>query len=527
MKSRPHTGFGFLLLGIILFLGCRSMYYDPTTDAPAGQGFASTGTVSGSFSAIQVDPRSEDSAGPVFARVGDFDGDGLKDVVSAWNQSQPIQIHLQRRNAAGDIAFETIPLGGTTPIARVAGLEVADMDADGRPDVVVLIKDTGRVAVCDPARTDCDTTQNGGVVDGAIEGGIGIFYNPGQGARVPWTATLLTTSFLAGRNDGETLEVGGYTGIAVGDIDGMNGLDIVVALNSAEGDPALPLTATDGFPQFNSIDLWPNPGAGLARNNDAWSRTMIYADRPAVGAVRILDVDRDGDNDVVCTYPKAASTNVRWLPNPLDLGDLTRVIAPWGLHAPIGQVSAGAEALAIGDIDHDGVDDVVVRSAKGQVVQWFRSPAFPSFDFIRNPWQVYTLAEFLDREPQAIAIGDLTGDGQPEVAISAGGAVAWFGISGGQSVYDQWKETLLIDDSPDATAGSASTGTNGLAGLLQVLTDPQQQGQQQSTVTSVNTLLIDDIDGDGWADIIGTLDRQEGSGLTNDALIMFRNRRTR
>ncbi len=538
MKSRPNTGFGFLLMGIILFLGCRSMYYTPTGGAPAGQGFAATGVAGSSFTAVQVDPRSEDSAGPVFARVGDLDGDGLMDLASAWNQSQPVQIHLQRRNAVGAIAFETVPLGGTTPIARVAGLELADMDGDGRLDVVVLIKDTGLVATCDESREDCDVTNNGGVVDGAIQGGIVVFYDPGDAAGVPWEPTLLTTSLLAGRDEGESLEQGGYTSITVGDIDGINGPDIVVALNSAEGDPSLPLDATEGYPQLNSVDLWANPGPELARNGDAWSRAIVYADLPPVGAVRILDVERDGDDDIVCTYPTAASSNVRWLPNPLDLGDRNRVYDLWGLPAPIGQVSTGADAIEVGDLDHDGLADVLVRSSEGHVVQWFKSPTFPSYSFIRNPWRVFTLAEFRERKPQAIAIGDLTGDGQAEVAVSAEGAVAWFDAGHTLSVYDQWNETLLIDDSPPAVGGTTSTGgTGGTSGnandnsaalnnLLQLLTDPQQQAQQESTATVVNSLVVADIDGDGVNDIIGTLDRTDGSGLTNDALILFRNRRT-
>ena len=528
MNSRSNTGCGFLLAGILLFLGCQSMYYTPTGDAPAGSDFATTGVAGSTFRAIQVDPRSEDSAGPVFAAAGDLDGDSLMDLASAWNESQPVQIHLQRRDPNGNIAFHTVPLGGTTPIALVAGLELADMDGDGRLDVVVLIKDTGLVATCDPARDDCDVTENGGRLEGAIEGGIVIFYNPDDPAGEPWEATPLTTSFLAGRDEGKSLEEGGYTSIAVGDLDGINGPDIVVALNSAEGDEALPLDATEGQPRLNSIDLWANPGPGLARQGEAWARSYVYADLPEVGACRILDVDRDGDRDVVCTYPTAKSTNIRWLPNPLDLGDLSRVYRFWGmgaLCAPIGQVNTGANSIEIGDLDNDGIDDVIARSSEGQVVQWFRSPALPSFDFIRSPWTVYTLAEFRDRQPQAIAVGDLTGDGRVEVAISAEGAVAWFGTQGTLSEYDQWTETLIIDDSaPDA---GTDADTAGIGDLLQLLTDPQQQAQEESTSTLVNSLIIQDIDGDGVSDIVGTLDRSDGSGLTNDALVLFRNRQVR
>ncbi|MFH0982739.1 MAG: VCBS repeat-containing protein [Planctomycetota bacterium] len=529
MKSHPNTGFGFLLIGIILFVGCRSMYFTPDGSAPKGTDFGQTGTAGSFFTALQVDPRSEDSAGPVFVRAGDLDGDGLMDIASAWNQSQPVQIHFQRRSAAGDLAFESVPLGGTAPIAKVAGLELADLDADGRLDVVVLVKDTGRVAKCDESREDCDVTESGGVIEGAIEGGIVVFYNPADAPGQPWEATLLTTSFLAGRDEGDSIEEGGYTSLAVGDIDGANGPDIVVALNSAEGNPSLPLDSVEGLPQLNSVDLWANPGPGLARNGDAWARAIIYADLTPVGACRILDADRDGDRDVVCTYPTAASSNVRWLPNPLDLGELSRVYSSWGLYAPVGQISTGADSLEIGDLDNDGIEDVLARSSEGQVVQWFKRPAFPGYNFIRNPWQVYTLAEFRDRKPQAIAVGDLTDDGQVEVAISAGGAVAWFDAQQALSVFDQWGETLIIDDSPPAgtTGDNANDNTAGLSDLLHLLTDPLQQGQQESTSTLVNSLVIEDIDGDGLNDIVGTLDRVDGSGLTNDALILFRNRRSR
>ena len=74
------------------------------------------------FTAFQIDPVEEDSAGPKFVAAGDVDQDGLTDLVSAWNQSQPIQLHLQRRDPAGNISLRAITLAGTTPIAIVAGL---------------------------------------------------------------------------------------------------------------------------------------------------------------------------------------------------------------------------------------------------------------------------------------------------------------------------------------------------------------------------------------------------------------------
>ena len=88
---------------------------------------------------------------------------------------------------------------------------------------------------------------------------------------------------------------------------------------------------------------------------------------------------------------------------------------------PVGALDTGADVMAIGDIDLDGSDDILIRSTDGQIVQWFRqpnalvvAPEFPPNDPVPSrfnfPWPVFTLTEFEEQEPEAIAIGDLTGD---------------------------------------------------------------------------------------------------------------------
>lgn len=499
------------------FAGCASMFSGGGTSTGGGPSsdpndFLNSGRTASFFTAIQVDPRSEDTAGPQFVAQGDFNDDGMLDLVSAWNESQPVQIHVQRRTTTGAIQFATAPLGGTTPIARVSGLLVEDMDQDGFDDVVVLVKDTGLVAQCDRSREDCEVTETGGFLPDALDGEIIIFYNPlGAALSMPWEAVVLNQSNLAGTDEGTLPEEGGYSGIDIGDVDGDGAPDIVVALNSAEGDP--PLT-----PQVNSVDFYPNPGGALARTTDGWSRFQIYRDLPAIGDVRLSDVDGDGDLDVVATYPTAKSANVRWVPNPIADDDPSAVYEAWPFAVAIGQVAPGANTLQLGDIDRDGLDDVVVKSREGFVIQWFKRPSSPSQTFIRNPWQVFTIAEFASRAPGAVSLGDLTGDGWLDASISADGAVAMFEPSSPlnepESIFDQWIETLIIDDSPEQDTTQADPND-----LLNVSTDPNAIVQEQ-TATLVNALLIADVDGDGANDIVGTLDR---IGLTGDALVLFLN----
>ncbi len=506
MKRHTATIVVSTILGLAIIAGCESMYSHE-------QGLDSGKTAS-FFEAIQIDPRAEDSAGPQFVATGDFDNDGRMDLVSAWNESQPIQIHLQQQSAEGEIYFLSIPIGGTTPIAVASGLHVDDMDQDGFDDIVVLVKDTGLVAECDPEREDCDPTDNGGYIEGALAGTIVIFFNPQDVLNSPWEGIELNQASLAGTEEGELPEEGGYSSLDVADIDGVDGPDIIATLNSPEGNPP-------ADPPNNTVNFFPNPGGSTARKPEVWSRIAIHADLPAVGDCRATDVDDDGDIDIVVTYPTAKNSNVRWLPNPLSLGQMGNVYAEWPYYAPIGHIATEADVIDLGDIDGDGIEDILVRSSSGKVVQWFKRPESPSLTYIRNPWQTYTIAEFVQREPGAIALGDLDGDGTMDAAIAAQGAVAWFSPyypDEESSVFDLWKENIIIDDRESSTAVEVDG-----SGAVTVVTDPNASAEATSADTLINTLIIADIDNDGYNDIIATLDRTSMSGLSNDALALFRN----
>ena len=83
------------------------------------------------FRVKQIDPVLESSAGPKFVMDFDIDNDGLVDLITGWNQSQPVQIHLQRRDADDNVSFVSVTLGGTGPIASIGDLDMADIDGDG------------------------------------------------------------------------------------------------------------------------------------------------------------------------------------------------------------------------------------------------------------------------------------------------------------------------------------------------------------------------------------------------------------
>jgi hypothetical protein len=369
--------------------------------------------------------------------------------------------------------------------------------------------------------------------------------------------------------------------LAVGDLDGNPGDEIVVALNPGSCEEL------GQDPPINTVDLWINPGPALAETSAAWgvppdialSRNVpisLLLDMPHVTDIVLTDVDNDGDLDVVAAYSEAITRNVRWVRNPLIPSGFDAMIAgasdgfgsmcingpndgeacitdvdcedPEGIadgdcvstdwhyvqhnweRRVVGQVDTNAHVLALGDIDSDGFDDIIVRSTNGMIVQWFRKPnpifnippEFPpgtvTPDRFNFPWPVFTLTEFIDREPEAVACGELTGDGLMEVMVAVEGGVYWYDSTVAGSVFQPWVGNTIIQDAPEDTGGTAGGG--GFQGGVGEGVD------DVDTSTVINSLLVVDLDGDGRNDIIATLDRRSGSGLSDDRLVWYRNVRS-
>lgn len=515
-NKKTAAGYGAVITLIATILspigGCRT---DFGGLVGGSEDFLSTGQTQSHFRAIQIDPRSEDSAGPQFVVATDangspldLNGDGLPDLVSAWNQSQPVQIHLQHRTN-GAISFETITLAGSIPAVAVASLAVADFNSDGRPDIAVLLKETLLVG---PQCLDSELPADG------LSGLILLYLGPADATQtnqaLAWQEIEVGASFLQGTGDiNSGPENGGYTAMAVGDLNLDGNPDILVAWNSSCGDTG----AAD-------VVLFTNGGAAAIQDK-TWLAASIPDAFPKGGSIKDIalgDIDQDGDLDIVATYPTAPAMNVRWYRNPmLDIPDDVHISDGAWQTGTISQIATGADVIAdfgaggsrLTDIDGDGIVDVVVRSTNGRVIQWLKTPLEPTTAPLRNiPWQVFTIAEFIDRTPEAVTLGDINGDGQVELVASAVGGVAWFDPLGPASLFDQWTENLIIDDLPPGAPGNSPATT-----------DPSVSPDEIAGTTAINSLVIVDLDGDGANDLVATFDRSGLSGLTNDALVWFRN----
>jgi hypothetical protein len=396
------------------------------------------------FTARQIDPLLESTAGARVAVVADMNADGVNDVVSGSAENQPVQLHF---HVPGTLDYNTVSIAGGAPISTMIDLAVADFDTDGRLDVAVLVNDTGFVPVANAS------------LRGAV---VLLFAPPNPADALSWQQVTLTDTFLL-PNDAT-----GLTAFGVGDIDGQAGPDIVVGSNETN---------------LHNIYLYPNPGGAIARNGNAWARTTVESDAPPFKDLKLADIDLDGDLDVVASYPIAKSFNLRWLVNPLREAGVGAVLAGnWALRPvgeqrvltqPADQQTPGAEFIAVGDIDGDGDIDVASVFAAFSLIQWFENPGPGVVAQQRFPWNVYNLGQMNTSVTiNQLQLIDLNRDGRLDAFATASGNMV--GFQPGLDVHNFFIPFSIVGTNPVAVIGRCA---------------------------------FDDVNGDGLLDIIAPMDR--------------------
>src|SRR5438105_4192015 len=341
MNRRTIPVIGLLIA--LALLGCAETYFflgpgGASSGAPGARATGSGGIVTANgqiplatqpaaipgptYAPALLDPIFESTAGAKAVALGDIDNDGLLDVATISDESQPVQIHL--RNATTGL-FDTITVGGAGPLSRTIKIALADLNADGKLDIIVLVHDTGFVP---PPNT-------------SLEGAVVLLLQGADPRDSHQWQRVVPANMRIGTDDK------GFVDMAVADFDGQLGPDIVVLSNEPQS--------------VRHVYLFPNPGpARVADQTSAgWQRFVIETDAADIASAAAVDIDGDGDLDLVMTAPPAKSYNVRWMRNPLRESGLAAVFSGQWPRRIVGQQQGGAQAIAIGDIDGDGSPDVI------------------------------------------------------------------------------------------------------------------------------------------------------------------------
>jgi hypothetical protein len=435
----------------------------------------------------QVDPLFEASAGAKAVVLGDINGDGIEDAVSIHEESQPVQIHLRDPDTG---YFETTSIAGGGPLARMNDVDLADLNADGKLDIVVLVNDTGFM----PPKPDrrCGTGTLSPDRQGALS-----FLIQGDDPTDPsdWTQV---DAWLVSTN--ET----GLTDMVVDDFDNDSLPDIAVLSNEPFEEDCVNTFAY----------LFLNPGVANAADANQWDGTAIEADVNDLSRIESADLDRDGDSDLVLSAPTAKTFNIRWLRNRNNG-------ATWDSEF-LGQQDLGGDFLKIGDIDGDGNLDVAAASVNDALIQWFRNPGPTALAVgaTQVPFNVFTIGT-TGGEINQLQLTDLNGDGDLDAFVTMlNGRIA--GFLQEDDPEQQWSNFTILDLVEDVEIGrSGFTDFDG-DGKIDFVAPINRDGLTSDEIgvflsTSgsrwerrfiaqqeggANYLAVGDIDGDGLDDVI-------------------------
>jgi len=332
--------------------------------------------------------------------VADFNGDGNLDIAVSNFSSNTISVFLNR----GDGTFLD-PIVSPVQITALGlgAMAVGDFNEDGKPDLVV-----GTIA---GLQADIILLGNG---DGTfqqlppIPNSFGFFHARivdlnGDGHQDIVTGDNGNISVFLGKGDGTFSSAvlasapfpGAYLGITVGDFNGDGKLDIVACDPGSNPSPA------------GTLLFYAGNGDGTFQDP-----TVVALPPSSPGSLASADFKGNGKLDLLIGYPNMAGV-------ALGNGDGTFEISLGTLisvYSTQSFVLSGGMVLQTADFDLDGKPDALVGDFHLGILTLILNGGLGQVPPPTGTQHRFTLAPGIND----IAVGDLNGDGLPDMVISNG-----------------------------------------------------------------------------------------------------------
>ena len=311
-------------------------------------------------------------------RLADVNGDGLLDITTGWEQGGAIVVYQNPGPAKARAAWPSVTVG------RVVSPEDAmfiDLDNDGNLDVVSSCEGSARTMYihwAPPKRAD--------------------YWNPSA-----WRTEAIPAT------KGKQLWM--FAAPARLDCRGADELFV-----SSKGG-----NASIGFLVRKDPD-------SLARDAGGFEYVKLRS-AGWIMSLEPLDMDGDGDTDLIYSDRRGANPGVGWLENPGSA--MIRKPTAWKDHLLGGQ---GKEVMFLDAADLDGDDDmdIVCTTRSQQLLIFKKADTKWDVDTLPNPYGL--------PHGKAVAIGDVNGDGRPDLVhtTNTGGNRKVPGVSWLEQAESKW-----------------------------------------------------------------------------------------
>ncbi|OPX31322.1 MAG: hypothetical protein B1H09_03180 [Gemmatimonadaceae bacterium 4484_173] len=286
---------------------------------------------------------------PRFIAVADFDGNGYRDIVASSDSENKIVLFLY--TPAGWNPKTTI---ATNFDARQ--IRAVDMDQDGLTDVVGVSSYSGDV--CWWKNDGTTSGWNQSYIDGAL--------------------------------------MGAYT-CDVGDFNGDGHPDVVAASNSQNDIVAYIAQSPFGY---------------------SWNKFTIATSYYHPVSVAVADYNNDGTDDFAVASSNSTG-NLRWY-------DYLDTQSSWIYHSMIGAGAQNIYDIAAQDMDGDGYPEVMAASYGEDRIVWCKNK-----EYLGEAWETFAVSTYF-AGALGVSAGDIDGDGVPDVIGCAfvGDKISWWRVSG-------------------------------------------------------------------------------------------------